>query len=139
MNGHRAVAAKMAVLIVAGTGCSGSVARQGAHRLASSAGVAQASPCPPARAVRRSEPGCQRNGGRPASCCAKALWRLSAIRLLTRHRGRLRAGLQDEHAGAGPVGVVPHQPGDRGGAPGPGVPGGRLDIRLLVGLQRRRG
>lgn len=57
MNGHRAVAATMAVLIVAGAGCSGSVARRGAHRLTSSAAAAQASPCLAARAVRRREPG----------------------------------------------------------------------------------
>jgi hypothetical protein len=57
MNGRRAVAATLAVLIVAGAGCSGSVARRSARRLASSAAAAQASPCLPARAVRRSGPG----------------------------------------------------------------------------------
>jgi hypothetical protein len=47
----------MAVLIVAGAGCSGSVARRGAHRLGSPAAAAQASPCLAARAVRRRESG----------------------------------------------------------------------------------
>src|SRR5215470_1984447 len=54
MNGHRAVAATMAVLIVTGAGCSSSVPRQATHRPASSA-VAQTSPCPPPQAVRRRE------------------------------------------------------------------------------------
>ena len=56
MSAHRAVAATMAVLIVAGAGCSGSVARRGAHRLGSPAAAAQASPCLAARAVQRREP-----------------------------------------------------------------------------------
>jgi hypothetical protein len=45
----------MAVLIVTGAGCSGSVLRRAAHRTVSSAASAQTSPCPPALAVRRKE------------------------------------------------------------------------------------
>ena len=55
MSGHRVVAATMAVLIVTGAGCSGSVSRPAAHRPASSAASAQTSICPPALAVRRRE------------------------------------------------------------------------------------
>jgi hypothetical protein len=39
MRGHRAVAATMAVLIVAGAGCSGGVTRRAAHRPARPAGT----------------------------------------------------------------------------------------------------
>jgi hypothetical protein len=53
MNGHRAVAASMAVLIVTGAGCSASAPRRAAHRPASSAVAAQTSQCPPARVVHR--------------------------------------------------------------------------------------
>lgn len=57
MSGHRAVAAAVAVLIVAGAGCSGSAPRQAAHRLAArSAGSARVSTCPPASAAHRADP-----------------------------------------------------------------------------------
>lgn len=55
MNGHGAVAATMAVLIVTGAGCSGSAPRRAVHHPASPPAAAQASPCPPARAERRSK------------------------------------------------------------------------------------
>jgi len=55
MNGRRAVAATMVALIVTGAGCSSGVPRLAAHRSASSAAPVQANPCPPARAVQRSE------------------------------------------------------------------------------------
>jgi hypothetical protein len=55
MNGHRAVGAAMAVLVVTGAGCSSSVPHQVAHRPASAAAAAQTNPCPPARAVQRNE------------------------------------------------------------------------------------
>jgi len=57
MSVHQAVAATMTVLIIAGAGCSGSIARRGAHRPVSSAAAAQVNPCLPARALRRSGPG----------------------------------------------------------------------------------
>lgn len=56
MNGHRAVAATMAVLIVTGAGCSSSVPRRATSRPASSVASAQTSACSPARVVHRSEP-----------------------------------------------------------------------------------
>ena len=56
MNGHRAVAATMALLIVAGAGCSGSVPGRATHRPAASSASAHMSTCHPVVAVRRSEP-----------------------------------------------------------------------------------
>jgi hypothetical protein len=56
MNRHRAVAATMAVLIVTGAGCSGSVPDRAAHRPASSAAWAQTGTCPPGLPVHRREP-----------------------------------------------------------------------------------
>src|SRR5262245_59680160 len=55
MNGHRAVAATIVVLIITGAGCSSRVPRPSAHRPANSAAAAQTSPCPPALAVERRE------------------------------------------------------------------------------------
>ena len=55
MNGHRAVAATMAVLIVTGAGCSGSLSRRAAHRPAGSPASAQTRPCPPALPLHRRE------------------------------------------------------------------------------------
>ena len=55
MNGLRAVAATVAVLIVTGAGCSGSAPSGATHRPASLAASARVSPCPPARAVQRRE------------------------------------------------------------------------------------
>jgi hypothetical protein len=55
MNGRRAVAALMVLLIVTGTACSGSVPGRPEHRPASSAASARMSTCPPPPAVQRSE------------------------------------------------------------------------------------
>ena len=55
MNGHRAVAATMAALIVTGAGCSRTLPGRAAHRPAGSAAPVRASTCPPARVVQRRE------------------------------------------------------------------------------------
>jgi hypothetical protein len=55
MNGHRAVAATMAVLIVTGAGCTSGALRRAAHHPANSAALAQTRPCSPALPVHRRE------------------------------------------------------------------------------------
>ncbi len=74
MNGHWAGAATMALLVVTGAGCSGSVPGTAAHHPASSAASAQMSTCPPAAAVQRSE---------SASWPSRVILRESAVELIS--------------------------------------------------------